>query len=560
MDTLVAMAPFGLADSTCPHGIADLLTDRVQRGADNPAIFYGDQVLSYGQLSARMKSIAIALTEAGIKCGDKVGVFFPNHPDLVASFFAVVRIGGTVVPINPLLKADEIAHILADSDAKAVIAHQQLARELEATLPRLNELQNVFVLTYQNESSIDHQLADKSDAMGGSEATEAIQKMVASSGKVITVLDELELRKKEHSLDLNARQIAEHGILISHDQLAVLVYTSGTTGHPKGAMLSHGNLLAAVEMKRSILDFRDTDRILAVLPLCHIYGLAVVMLGMISQGGAMVICEKFETISVLDAIEKNRVTIIPAVPAMYQFMAMELEKNPRDLSALRYGLCGAAPLEAELLNRLDAALGVPVLEGYALTETACIATITPLSGPRKPGSVGPKVPGVELYVVDNKFSPLPRGRANVGQVAVRGPNVMSGYYKQKEASDDCIKDGLFLTGDLGWFDEDEYLHISGRTKELIIRGGQNIYPREVETAIMRMESILEVAVIGIPDKYMGERVKAVVVVKPGNTVTEDQVKEFCTNCLAPYKVPRIVEFSDGLPRNSTGKVLKRMLL
>lgn len=554
MDAFVAMAPSRLADSICPSGVADLLTERLQNGGANPAIFYGEQVITYAQLGARMKAIAIALSEAGIKCGDKVGVFFPNHPDLVASFFAVVRIGCTVVPINPLLKADEIAHILTDSEAKAVIAHEQLARELEATLPRLKELRNVFVLTYENGTTA--QGASKESV----DATDAIKQMVAAGEKTIAVLNEKELAKKEKSLDMSARQIAEHGISIAHDQLAVLVYTSGTTGNPKGAMLSHGNLLAAVGMKRSILDFKETDRILAVLPMCHIYGLCVVMLGMVSQGGAMVICEKFETIPVLNAIESKSVTIIPAVPAMYQFMAMELEKNPRKLPALRYGLCGAAPLEAELLKRLDAALGVPVLEGYALTETACIATITPLSGPRKPGSVGPKVPGIELYVVDNKYRPLPPGRANVGQVAVRGPNVMSGYYKQKEASEDCLKDGLFLTGDLGWFDQDEYLHISGRTKELIIRGGQNIYPREVEAAIMRMESILEVAVIGVPDKYMGERVKAVVVVKPGHEVTEDQVKEFCSNCLAPYKVPRIVEFRNILPRNSTGKVLKRLLL
>ncbi len=544
MDALVAMAPSRLADSTCPSGIADLLTERLKNGGANPAIFYGEQVVSYAQLCGRMRAIAIALSEAGIKCGDKVGVFFPNHPDLVASFFAVVRIGCTVVPINPLLKADEIAHILSDSEAKAVIAHEQLTRELQATLPRLHELRNVFVLSYEN----------------GSTDKDAIDQMVASSGKTIAILDDKEIGKKEKSIDVAARQIAEHGIAIAHDQLAVLVYTSGTTGNPKGAMLSHGNLLAAVALKRSILDFRETDRILAVLPMCHIYGLSVVMLGMVSQGGAMVICEKFETIPVLNAIESKSVTIIPAVPAMYQFLAMELEKNPRKLPALRYGLCGAAPLEAELLKRLDAALGVPVLEGYALTETSCIATITPLCGPRKPGSVGPKVPGIELYVVDNKYRPLPPGRGNVGQVAVRGANVMSGYYKQKEASEDCLKDGLFLTGDLGWFDEDEYLHISGRTKELIIRGGQNIYPREVETAIMRMESIQEVAVIGVPDKYMGERVKAVVVAKPGHEVTEEQVKDFCTNCLAPYKVPRIVEFRETLPRNSTGKVLKRLLL
>jgi long-chain acyl-CoA synthetase len=537
VDTYVTAAPSGVADLVFPSGIAGLLTEQVKTRPGNPAIFYGDQAVSYGELGQRVRALVVSLHEAGIEYGDKVGVFFPNHPDFVAAFFAIVHLGGTVVPINPLLKADEIAHILSDSEAKGVILHEQLSAELEASLPKLNRLKTVFVLSYKGTA-----------------------KMEAPKGKQVIVLNRDQLAEKEKSLDFAGKQIAEHGVRILQDQLAVLVYTSGTTGKPKGAMLTHGNLLAAIEMKRAVLDFKDTDRILAVLPLCHIYGLSVVMLGMVSQGGAMVIVEKFEPVPVLQAIQNNKVTVMPAVPAMYQFMAMELEKNSYDLSSLRYGLCGAAPLEAELLKRLDAAFGVPVLEGYALTETACIATITPLNGPRKLGSVGPKVPGVQLYVVDSKLRPLPPGRDNVGQVAVKGPNVMQGYYKQPEATEECIKDGLFLTGDLGYFDADGYLYISGRTKEMIIRGGQNVYPREVETVITRLDGVLEVAVIGVPDKYMGERVKAVVVARPGFEITEEQVKEFCSKLLAPYKVPRVVELRDSLPRNSTGKVLKRLLV
>lgn len=547
MDTYVTMATSNLAEPVLPTGIAGLLAEQVKTRPTNPAIFFADQVIDFDELGRRVRALVISLHEAGIRCGDKVGVFFPNAPDFVAAFFAVVHMGGTVVPINPLLKADEIAHILSDSDAKGVIVHEQLVNELATSLPRLQKLETVFMLTYENVGGVDD--GAKENALRSN-----------SAGKSIVVLDKDVLARKETTLDSTARQIAQHGVSVSPDQVAVLVYTSGTTGKPKGAMLSHKNLFAAVEMKRDVLDFKDTDRILAVLPLCHIYGLAVVMLGMVSQGGAMVIVEKFDTIQVLQAIQNCKVTVMPAVPAMYQFMAMELEKNPTyDLSSLRYGLCGAAPLEAELLKRLDVAFGVPVLEGYALTETACIATITPLKGPRKLGSVGPKVPGIQLHVVDSECRPLPHGKENIGQVAVKGPNVMQGYYKQPEATADCIKDGLFLTGDLGYFDEDGYLYISGRTKELIIRGGQNVYPREVETAIMRMNNVLEVAVIGVPDKFMGERVKAVVVPRAGHTLTEDEVKEFCAGVLAPYKVPRLVEFRDALPRNSTGKVLKRLL-
>ncbi|MBX9667194.1 MAG: long-chain-fatty-acid--CoA ligase [Candidatus Obscuribacterales bacterium] len=535
MDTFVTSTPVSLTESGYPSGIAGLLSDQVRSRPTNPAIFFGGIEVNYAQLGNRVGIIAKALVDAGIKYGDKVGVFFPNHPDFVSSFFAVLSIGATVVPINPLLKSEEIAHILSDSEASAVVVHEKLTGELDGSLSSLEKLHNVFILSYKESGSV----SPRRDL-------------------VVTRLSEAAL-SSSLSDPLRPRLLSE-GLSVPLDHLAVLVYTSGTTGKPKGAMLTHGNLLAAVGMKRSVLQFKESDRILAVLPLCHIYGLAVVMLGMISQGGAMVICDHFEPVAVLTEIQDKRVTVIPAVPAMYQFMAMELEKNKYDISSVRYGLSGAAPLDVELLQRLDQAFGVPILEGYALTETACIATITPIEGPRKPGSVGPKVPGVELYVVDAKLRPLPFGKGNVGQVAVKGPNVMVGYYKQPEATEECMKSGLFLTGDLAFFDEDGYLNICGRTKELIIRGGQNVYPREVETVIMRMESVLEVAVLGVPDKYMGERVKAVVVPKAGRTVTEEEVKDFCSQYLASYKVPRVVEFKDILPRNSTGKVLKRLLV
>jgi long-chain acyl-CoA synthetase len=531
------MVPAAVSDSTFPWGISGLLTDQVKSQPMSPAIFFGEEVINYGELGQRVRTLVMSLHDAGIRYGDKVGVFFPNHPDFIASFFAVVQAGATVVPINPLLKADEIAHILSDSEAKGVIVHEQLCAELEASLPRLSELDVIFTLSYKGDRKIE-----------------------STSGKYVVALDRQAFSTVESEATNAARQIADHGVRISQDHLAVLVYTSGTTGKPKGAMLTHGNLVAAIEMKRAILDFTSSDRILAVLPLCHIYGLTVVMLGMVSQGGGMVIVEKFDPVAVLNTIQNRRVTVIPAVPAMYQFLSLELEKNSYDLSSLRYGLCGAAPLEAELLTRLDDQLGVPVLEGYALTETTCIATLTPLNGPRKFGSVGPKVPGIQLMVVDANLRPMQPGRENIGQVAIKGPNVMQGYYNQPDASAECLKQGLFLTGDLGYFDEDGYLYISGRTKEMIIRGGQNVYPREVEAAIMRLDNVLEVAVIGVPDRFMGERVKAVVVPRPGSRLTEDEVKEFCAQVLAPYKVPKIVELRDALPRNSTGKVLKRLLV
>lgn len=529
-----------LATTGLPGGLADILRDRARQQPQSTAVIYEGQEISYGTVASRTKAISAALFEAGIRRGDKVGVMFPNHPDFVAAFFGVVGLGATVVAINPLLKADEIKYILEDSNARAAIVAEKLIGELKSCAADVEGLEHVFVFAYG--------AMEKEQFTFGEEAK-------------VTVFD------ASHSHELPtppltdlARQVGEQGLPCSPDELAVLVYTSGTTGKPKGAMLTHGNLISAVRLKKNVITYSASDRVLAVLPLCHIYGLGVVMLGILSDGGSLVIIEKFEAAKVLEVMQSSKVTVAPMVPAMFQFIALEMEKQSYDLSSLRLGLCGGAPITADLLRKLDVAFGVPIVEGYALTETACIATITPPSGPRKPGSCGPVVPGAQVRVVDSLGNPLPPGRDNVGEVVIAGPSVLQGYYKKPEATAEAIKDGWFYSGDLGWFDEDGYLYICGRTKEMIIRGGQNIYPREIETVITKMEGVIEAAVVGIPDELMGERVKAFVALRPGVECTEEDVKQFCSQHLASYKLPRLVEFVDLLPRNSTGKVLKRLLV
>jgi Acyl-CoA synthetases (AMP-forming)/AMP-acid ligases II len=534
VDVVDALATTGL-----PGGLADILRDKARQQPHSTAVIYEGREISYGTVASRTRAISATLFEAGIRRGDKVGVMFPNHPDFVAAFFGVVGLGATVVAINPLLKADEIKYILEDSDARAAIVHEKLIGELKSCATNVKDLENVFVFSY-----------------GAKEK----EQFTFGEAKV-TIFD----ASNPHELptppltDL-ARQVGEQGLPCSPEELAVLVYTSGTTGKPKGAMLSHGNLISAVRLKKNVITYTSSDRVLAVLPLCHIYGLGVVMLGILSDGGSLVIVEKFEAAKALEVMEASKVTVAPMVPAMFQFMALEMEKKSYDLSSLRLGLCGGAPITADLLLKLDVAFGVPIVEGYALTETACIATITPPSGPRKPGSCGPVVPGAQVRVIDTNGEPLPPGRENVGEVVIAGPSVLQGYYKKPEATAEAIKDGWFYSGDLGWFDEDGYLYICGRTKEMIIRGGQNIYPREIETVIAKMDGVIEAAVVGIPEELMGERVKAFVALRPGVKFTEDDVKQFCSEHLASYKVPRLVEFVDLLPRNSTGKVLKRLLI
>ncbi|MBZ0187522.1 MAG: AMP-binding protein, partial [Candidatus Obscuribacterales bacterium] len=435
--------------------------------------------------------------------------------------------------INPLLKGDEINHILSDSGAESVIVHQTLASQLCACLSECKPGMKIFQIQYED-----------------------TEQPVVSSGLKKIEVDSTSLSRGS-AAELRTKKPGPA-------DLAVLVYTSGTTGLPKGAMLTHANLLAAITMKSSRMSVYPEDCLLVVLPLCHIYGMVVVMLGTLIEGGSLAIMESFDSLKALACIEENKVTILPAVPAMYQFMAMELGQNRFDLSSLKFGVVGGASIACELIESVEKAFGCPIREGYAMTESACVATLTPLNeGKARSGSVGPAIDGVEIAILGEDLEPIGCGREKIGQVAVAGANVMKGYYNQPETSKEAFHGRFFLTGDLGWLDQDGYLYIVGRTKELIIRGGQNIYPRELELAILKMPGVADVAVVGVPDKFMGERVKAVIVKsadEPKNEITEDAVKSYCSKHLAQYKVPRLVEFRDSLPRNSTGKVLKRLLV
>jgi long-chain acyl-CoA synthetase len=537
MDTaspVVSLSNSHPVESVACGGVAQYLCHQVQVRPRHPVTVFNGVSATYEQLFERAKRISGLLAANGINAGDRVGVLFPNHPDFIASFFGATGLGAVVVPINPLLKSEEIAHILQDSQARALIVLSRSFAEARKALSVLHDLQFVLVITPD-----------------GEELNEGVDKDIKAKVERIHARD-LALATQSGVVWTQSLQ--------AQNDLCVLVYTSGTTGKPKGAMLTHHNVASCVAMAHTVLEFSSEDRFLSVLPLCHIYGLTLAMLGVISKGGTIVIQERFEAPQTLKLIEEAKVTLIPAVPAMYQFMLMEIERNRYDLSSVRICLCGGSAMPHELIPALEEKFAAPFIEGYGLTEVSCIATANPPLGVRKNGSVGLPMPGVTIGIFDAHRKNLACGPENVGEVAIKGPNVMQGYFNREDATKECLQDGWFFTGDLGYLDEEGYLFIVGRTKELIIRGGQNIYPREIEDVVLRIPQVAEVAVVGVPDQVMGERVKAVIALRKGQTLTSEEAKEFCAAHLAEYKIPRIFEFVAELPRNSTGKVLKRLLV
>ena len=485
--------------------LARAFIDSASRHSDKTAVFWGNEEISYDLLLRRAAGGAAQLTaHEKAQPGDRVALWMKNCPEFIPSYFGILLAGGVVVPINNFLKPDEVSFILRDASVRVLIADESLAENIQ----KLNSL-----------------------------------------------LPELRCLRAEQISPAPVRPESVIGDQKLESDLAVLVYTSGTTGHPKGAMLSHGNLLANVESCRQELAAVDHDRFVVLLPMFHSFMMTVGMLLPLLVGGSLVLIKSVHPPkNVIAEIIQRQATILPAVPQF--FRALAHAEAPKDFP-LRLCISGGAPLPAEILKEFTERMPVPLIEGYGLSEASPVATLNPIKGPWKPGSIGVAIPGVEVSIQSDDGAVL--GVGETGEICIRGANVMQGYWNQPEETARAIRNGWLLTGDVGHRDADGYFFITDRKKDMLLVNGINVYPREIEEIIYQFSGVKEAAVIGVPDPRRGEQPVAFVSPKEGAILDGKAVQQFVRERLADYKVPKRVTVLPTLPRNATGKILKTEL-
>ncbi|NJK46087.1 MAG: long-chain fatty acid--CoA ligase [Pleurocapsa sp. SU_196_0] len=532
--------------------IHTLLEGAAKRHPSRMALDFLGLQMTYDQLWESARRFATALENLGVKKGDRVAVMLPNCPQFVIAFFGASMIGAIVVNTSPLYVARELEHQLRDSGAETLVILNQFYpryREVASTVP----VKRVIV------TSISDYLPFPKNMLYPVKARR--------EGTWVDVKPEQHIFYFKRLLEKYPAQPAR--VQIDPDDLALLQYTGGTTGVPKGAMLSHRNLMANVNQAVAWTpDSRDGLEVtLGVIPFFHVYGMTVAMNMSIKLCASIILLPRFNTKDVLEAIEKHRVTMFPGVPTMYVAINNHADVKKYNLQSVRICLSGAAPLPLEVAHTFQTLTGGKLLEGYGLTECSPCSHNNPINGERRDGSIGLPLPGVDARVVDENGRTLPFGE--IGELAICGPHVMRGYWQRPDETAKCIREGLddgvtpgrwLMTGDMARIDTDGYAYIVDRKKDMIDASGYNVYPREVEEVLYQHPSIKEAVVVGVPDTYRGETVKAYVVLKDSETATSEQILEFCKLRLSAYKVPKQLEFRTELPKTLIGKILRRALL
>ncbi|MCB0130920.1 MAG: long-chain fatty acid--CoA ligase [Caldilineaceae bacterium] len=494
------------------------------------AVIFGETELNYAQVNGAANQVANGLAARGIGPGDKVALSCPNLPYFPIIYYGILKTGATVVPLNVLLKGREVAYHLTDSDAKAYFCFQGT--------PELPMGQFGYD-GFQQVDACEHFFMITADPAAPSpiENTMTLGQMMYNQSPQFDT------------------------VMTSPDDTAVILYTSGTTGQPKGAELSHSNMVMNARLADNLFEPLEHEVHLVTLPLFHSFGQSVQMNAGFYTGGTLCLLARFDPEAAFGIMEKHNVTYFAGVPTMYWALLNYPAADKFDLAKisanLRLAVSGGSALPVEVLRAFGEKYTVKILEGYGLSETSPVATFNRTDKPSKPGSVGLPVWGVSVRVVDADDNDVPTGE--MGEIVIKGHAVMKGYYKRAEATAEAMRNGWFHTGDIGNFDEDGYLYITDRVKDMIIRGGFNVYPREIEEVLMIHPAVSLAAVIGVPDPSHGEEVKAFVILKPGATLTADELIDWSKENMAGYKYPRIVEIRESLPMTATGKIMKREL-
>lgn len=528
-----------------PRPLYGLLDDAVTAYPERRCLSFLGKTYSYSEVGTLVAQAAKGFQDLGVTRGVKVGLFLPNSPYFVICFYAVLKAGGTVVNFNPLYAEREIAHQIRDSGVRIMVTlnlnglYSKIAGRLEDC-----DLEKIVVCS-----------------MSAALPLPAKALFAVFRRKEIADIPADESHRRFEKLIANDGDYTPVAIDPDRDP-AVLQYTGGTTGLPKGAMLTHGNLCA--NALQTLLWSREIkageEKILAVLPLFHVFGMTVLMNCGLCSGAEIVLLPHFRLSEVLRSIHRDKPTLFVGVPTIYSAINGHKNRDKYDLSSLKYCISGGAPLPQEIKRTFEGLADCVLVEGYGLTEAGPVCTINPLVGPEKPGSAGLPIPGtvVEILSLDDPTKTVPLGEK--GEVCISGPQVMQGYWAQDEETGWVLRDGRLRTGDVGYLDEDGYLYLVDRIKDLIITGGYNVYPRMVEEALFLHPAVEEAAVCGVPDRHHGELVKAFVKLREGETLRAGELRRFLKDKVAPFELPRRIEFLDEIPKTLVGKPLKRELV
>ncbi|MBL0387238.1 long-chain-fatty-acid--CoA ligase [Tumebacillus sp. ITR2] len=481
---------------------------------DVTAIHFQGTEMSYAQLDAAVDAFAAGLAHLGLQQGSRVAILLGNCPQFVIAYYAIARMGGVSVPVNPLYKPGELQFILADAGVEAVVAVAPMAPMFQMMRPTLPTLKHVILVGGAGEGAVEFS-----------------------------------------QVAVDPSQLPP--VVVNADDLAVVLYTSGTTGKPKGAMLTHRNLVSNAYQSGTFLGISQSDRIVTVLPMFHVFCMTVSLNAPISRGATLIVFPKFSPTEMAKTVIDMQATVFAGVPTMFNFLVQHPEVHAEDLKSLRIAISGGSAMPVAVMQAFEKKFNVQVNEGYGLSEASPVVCFNPIDGERKPGTIGLPIIDVEVRLAGEDG--VTRGVGEVGELICRGPNVMLGYLNRPEETAVTLRDGWLYTGDLATVDEDGYYTIVDRKKDMIINGGFNVYPREVEELLFTHANVAEAAVVGIPDEEYGERVRAIVSLKQPGLTTPDELIAFCKEHLAPYKVPHEVVLLDELPKNTTGKILRREL-